>query len=497
MRAFTCKIFTGFFIVFFTWFFAPQIQARISPLNLNKNLENSQKYNFKTKQVGLDSMAFNLFQAGDIEGSLIYYNRVLQEYQKQKDVTGEIKTYLSLGENYTALKVFDKASINLDLAKLLFPSKPPKEFLLRYYNLYTILDTAKGNYKEAFFHNQKFLKAKDSFMTSDKESFIKNLSQNYTLAQKEKQKVIELVINQRFEAKQKTAFLGGILLVSLLLIGMIFLFSLYRTKRKAFEQTKAASILIKEKNEELERLNQLKNKLFSIIAHDLRSPLNNLTGVLSLIGQGLLDHQEVLQITDKLTNNVKETTNFLDNLLIWSRSQMNGIQIHLQELDVFNLAKETLEVFRFQCEEKKLSIKNLVQESLLVYADREMIRIVLRNLISNSIKFSLADGSIIIKAWAKEEDELAIISVHDEGIGIKNELQNKLFGVDNYTTLGTKEEKGSGIGLMLCRDFVERNGGKIWMESTPGKGSVFLFSLPQYHMAIREEGIKDLLADII
>lgn len=300
-----------------------------------------------------------------------------------------------------------------------------------------------------------------------------------------------------FENTEKYLVLIGLLLVTLLVVGLIFLYSLYKAKRNAYEITEQANMLIHQKNEELERLNQLKNKLFSIIAHDVRSPLNNLAGVLSLIGQGVLEHDEVQLITGKLTNNVKETTNFLDNLLIWSRSQMNGIRMDLRELEMFQLANETMEVFRFQCEEKKLTLKNEVSENIFVYADREMIKMVLRNLVSNAIKFSIPGGLILIKGSAKAEDDFAIISVSDEGIGVKKEFQDKLFGVDNYSTVGTMDEKGSGIGLMLCRDFVERNGGKIWMESTQNKGSNFFFSLPQYHMAKTDDGIKNLLADIL
>jgi len=438
-----------------------------------------------------------LFQKGELLGSLDLFQHALNQYETHKDTAGIIRIYLNLGEAYTSLRQFDQAKENLELAKIFIDRSSQKAYIYNYFNLYTSLDTAQGDYLSAFKLKDRLLYMKDSIYGGEKENALKSLTQGFTEAQIEKQKAVQQITNQRLEAKQKITLLVGVFIVTILLGGIGFLYSLYRNKRRAFQITEKANNLINRKNEELERLNQLKNKLFSIIAHDVRSPLNNLAGVLSLIGQGLLEPEEVQQITDKLTNNVKETTNFLDNLLIWSRSQMNGIQINLQELDLLDLSNETMEVFRLQGEEKKLKIQNEVKESLFVYADREMIRIILRNLVSNAIKFSVPGGNIVLMAEAKATDEMVIISVQDDGIGIKKEFQDRLFGVDNYTTRGTMEEKGSGIGLMLCRDFVERNGGKIWMESYPGKGSKFFFTLPQYHMVQKEQGIKDLLAGIL
>jgi len=441
----------------------------------------------------LESKGKMAYEKGQYDISEQYFQRAVKEFHDLKDSKGEIRGRLALVNSYIALKEYDKASLHLELIQYELKGISDNELLFEYYQSAIKMAQNKGDYVAAFHLSQSLLKAKDSVQ--------KYLSGMNPKADKLRLSVQEAGVKNDetiiLENREKYTLLVGILLVTLLLVGLVFLYSLYKAKRKAYEITEQANILIHQKNEELERLNQLKNKLFSIIAHDVRSPLNNLAGVLSLIGQGVLEQDEVQQITGKLTSNVKETTNFLDNLLIWSRSQMNGIKIHLQELDMYQLANETLEVFRFQCEEKKLSLKNQVSENIFVYADREMIRMVLRNLVSNAIKFSIPGGTIIINGSAKAEDDFAVISVSDDGIGVKKEFQDKLFGVDNYTTVGTMEEKGSGIGLMICRDFVERNGGKIWMESTQNKGSNFFFSLPQYHMAKREEGIKNLLADIL
>jgi len=437
----------------------------------------------------------SLFKKGKYEASIVSLEQALKDFQKSGNKIGEIRINLELVNNYISLHQFDKAGLNLELIQFYLKETPKSDLVLEFKNAQIALEVAKGDYKTAYHLSQELNRYKDSLFEEERK---KHFVGSVMVGSDEKKKIShEEAKNQILETRQRYTLLIGILLVTLLMVGLIFLYSLYRSKRHAFTITENANILIHQKNEELERLNQLKNKLFSIIAHDVRSPLNNLAGVLSLIGQGVLQHDEVQQITGKLTSNVKETTNFLDNLLIWSRSQMNGIRIHLQELDMYKLANETVEVFRFQCEEKKLTLENHVQDTVFVYADREMIRMVLRNLVSNAIKFSIPGGTILIKGTAKAEDDFAVISVSDDGIGVKKEFQDKLFGIDNYTTVGTMEEKGSGIGLMLCRDFVERNGGKIWMESTQNKGSNFYFSLPQYHMAKRDEGIKNLLADIL
>jgi signal transduction histidine kinase len=442
-----------------------------------------------------EKMGMDALKKGKYSLSEVFFKEALKNYHEKKDIQGEIRCGLVLVQSFIKLREFEKAGLHLDLIHYYLKTVPKSPLLFQYYNEQINLAQARGDYPMAFYWSQGLNKAKDSVFMGKGGPYINPNPDQIRSYTKEKQ--MKANENLILENREKYTLLIGILLVTLLGVGLIFLYSLYRAKRNAFEITEQANILIHQKNEELERLNQLKNKLFSIIAHDVRSPLNNLAGVLSLIGQGVLEHEEVQQITGKLTNNVKETTNFLDNLLIWSRSQMNGIRIHLQELDMHRLAEETVEVFRFPCEAKKLTLINAVGNNIFVYADREMIRMVLRNLVSNAIKFSVPGGMIQINGTAKAEDDFVIISVSDDGIGVKKEFQDKLFGFDNYTTVGTMDEKGSGIGLMLCRDFVERNGGKIWMESTQNKGSHFFFSLPQYHMAKREEGIKNLLADIL
>ncbi len=235
------------------------------------------------------------------------------------------------------------------------------------------------------------------------------------------------------------------------------------TERKHFEQN-------------LESLNMLKDRLFSIISHDLRSPLNTLMNILSLTNEGHITEKELKEMLPEISKNLGYTTNLVNNLLQWSKSQLKGETIHPVQFDVYNTIQEMLPLMQNQAAAKQITIVNTVQQGAMLYADEPMIQGVLRNLLSNAIKFSQLKGSITLSSVTSGGETTVCIA--DEGVGIEPDDLQKLFGVENFTTHGTINEQGTGLGLLLCKDFVERNNGRIWAESEPGKGSRFYFSLP-------------------
>lgn len=235
------------------------------------------------------------------------------------------------------------------------------------------------------------------------------------------------------------------------------------TERKHFEQN-------------LESLNMLKDRLFSIISHDLRSPLNTLMNILSLTNEGHITEKELKEMLPEISKNLGYTTNLVNNLLQWSKSQLKGETIHPVQFDAYNTIQEMLPLMQNQAAAKQITIINTVQQGALLYADEPMIQGVLRNLLSNAIKFSQLKGSITLSSVTDAAETMVCIA--DEGVGIAPDDLQKLFGVENFTTRGTINEQGTGLGLLLCKDFVERNNGRIWAESEPGRGSRFYFSLP-------------------
>ena len=243
----------------------------------------------------------------------------------------------------------------------------------------------------------------------------------------------------------------------------------------------AARRIIEEKNEELRKTIAGRDKMYSVIAHDLRSPMASMKMLLNTIMMSVEkdkidpDIFDMLEMSNKTS---EEVFSLLDNLLKWTKSQLGKLTVIPQKLDISGLADGVVEVMNSVAEVKHIKLIRTDHESFFVYVDIEMIKSVLRNLISNAVKFSNPDSDI--KVGIKAEDGKVIVSVTDSGKGIKKEDQHKLLkDSTHFTTYGTNSEEGSGLGLLLCRDFARKNGGEIWFESEENLGSVFSFSLPQ------------------
>ena len=243
----------------------------------------------------------------------------------------------------------------------------------------------------------------------------------------------------------------------------------------------AARRIIEEKNEELRKTIAGRDKMYSVIAHDLRSPMASMKMLLNTIMMSVEkdkidpDIFDMLEMSNKTS---EEVFSLLDNLLKWTKSQLGKLTVIPQKLDISGLADGVVEVMNSVAEVKHIKLIRTDHESFFVYVDIEMIKSILRNLISNAVKFSNPDSEI--KVGIKAEDGKVIISVTDSGKGIKKEDQHKLLkDSTHFTTYGTNSEEGSGLGLLLCRDFARKNGGELWFESEENLGSVFSFSLPQ------------------
>lgn len=227
---------------------------------------------------------------------------------------------------------------------------------------------------------------------------------------------------------------------------------------------------------ELEELNKLKDKLLSVVSHDFRGPLNSLRGTLTLFLKGTISNEELNMLTKDLVEKLDNTYNLLENLLSWAKSQMQGTKVYKKEIDLKSISNDCMDLLSPIAEKKLITINNGIKDPLYAFADNEMVKLVLRNLISNAIKFTTAGDQIHLGAIVKNDK--VVFSVSDSGMGISNENQDRLFKPENYSTSGTSNETGMGLGLLLCKDFIEKNDGEIWFESELGKGSIFYFSLP-------------------
>jgi len=233
---------------------------------------------------------------------------------------------------------------------------------------------------------------------------------------------------------------------------------------------------IEKQAEELRELNALKDKLFSIISHDLRSPLASLISMLSLAKDGHFSADEEKTILNELSKNVEYNTELLENLLKWASSQLKGNVINPLTFDMYAVAANKVRLYEKAANLKGIKLVNETSANSNVFADRDMIEIVLRNLITNAIKFSKSGDKITVTS--SQKNGIIEVCVSDSGLGIPEETIGRLFGKQTFSTRGTLNEKGTGLGLILCRDFVKLNGGTIWVESVLNKGSKFYFTLP-------------------
>jgi signal transduction histidine kinase len=230
---------------------------------------------------------------------------------------------------------------------------------------------------------------------------------------------------------------------------------------------------------ELQKLNQSKDRIFTVVAHDLRNPVAAVTGFSELLNENF-DQFSVETQKDYLLQIVQGThriQNLLENLLVWARAQMKAVKYEPSDLKVEKLIEDCLKEHKANLDHKKITCQLNIQEDCIIYADRDMMHAVCRNLLMNAIKFSFPGGKVWISA--KRLNDQCEITITDEGIGIQPEIQEKLFDPnETVTSQGTSGESGSGLGLVICKDFLEKNQGSIRVESASGNGSSFMIRLP-------------------
>ena len=235
--------------------------------------------------------------------------------------------------------------------------------------------------------------------------------------------------------------------------------------------------LLRTQKKELAELNALKDKLFSVVAHDLRAPLYGLRHLFGTMQQYDLPAEEVKEKLPLVVNDVNYTISLMENLLQWAKSQMHADTIKIVQLDVPSLINNVLQLLNQQAAAKNIYIENKAERPVYIFADKEMIALVLRNLISNAIKFTPPGG--YIEVGVHEHEFLMQVYVQDTGTGITAAALQKINANNYYTTNGTASESGTGLGLMLCKEFLAKNGSKLQIESKEGYGSMFSFTMPK------------------
>jgi signal transduction histidine kinase len=339
-----------------------------------------------------------------------------------------------------------------------------------------------GQFDEALAKREQFVVVSDFIQNQKNDQRLLESQNRYEIDTKQSQ--IESLESERLIREQELNAQKNLrnFLYSLIALGVIIvvlIFNLYKVKQRANNELQEVNEKVRQQNLQLQELNATKDKFFSIIGHDLKGPLNSLTSFSGLLMNHTdrLSKEEIQMLAKDFDKSLKNLLTLLNNLLEWSRSQTGNIEFNPETFDITSLLKENKELLGAQAQNKKISVLEELNGGMFVKAHRQSLNTVVRNLISNAIKFT-PDGGLI-KLSLKQTNGHVQVSIADTGVGMDAEVLGKLFRLDaKHTTKGTANEKGTGLGLILCKDFVEKNGGKLWVESEEGKGSLFCFTVP-------------------
>jgi signal transduction histidine kinase len=436
------------------------------------------KYGIAASLNGLGISYKNLH---DYQKALEYYLRAANLQREISDEMGVAATisniglvYQAMGNDEKALQFFLKSNI---LAQKIGYS------LLIINNFQAISDvySHQKNFEQSLNFFSRSVALKDSVFNAKKHKQFAEMQTKYETVKKEKEneQLKHDLEFEKFETSRQKAQRNFLLLVIvLILLSSALIYIQYRLRTIAFLALKEANKLILVQKQELEIMNKTRNKFFSIIAHDLRNSIGSTQmGVELLEDIEELDKDEMTLVLHELKGSIDGLSNLLENLLEWARIQIDRIHVEQVEFNLTEILDDVLLTLKSKLAQKKINLISEITESTLVFADRNMIYSILQNLLSNAIKFSMENGEIIIQQ--KKDDKKIEISISDNGVGISEDKLSRMFKVDEIVTSpGTNEEKGTGLGLILCKEFVEKNGGEINLESSIHKGTTARFTLP-------------------
>lgn len=385
------------------------------------------------------------------------------------------------------LKKYDKAIQYLKKAIQVSYELNNWQALFRAHDKLSEVYLAKKDPYRALEHTKLATQFKDSLFNATSSGQIEEMKILYETEQKDNTIALlekENSIKQQQSNNQRIIVFSLVIIIILLWALLFLQMNAKRAHRKANEELSSKNKSIEQQKEEMEMqaeklhdLNQLKSKLFSVISHDLRGPINNLQSLLDLFSKNLLTQEEFIKHSDKLKANVNVTQRTLENLLNWSMSQMEGIRTRPTIIDIKGTVDEAARLLHDIANRKEVSIKNNIEDAKLVYADPDQVQVILRNLIHNGIKFSKSNSTVYVSAEIVDRD--CRITIKDEGIGMtESEIERLELTKDHFTKIGTLQEKGTGLGFLLCREFVQHNGGQIFVKSKVGAGTEITFTLP-------------------
>jgi two-component system, sensor histidine kinase and response regulator len=431
-----------------------------------------------------------------------YFNRALGIATEENTILDKADVFHAKGRAFLRMKKYDSAMVNAMSGYEIAQKQNAWEWLRISAEILYAIHNERKEYDKALNYHVIWSAYRDSILNEGQMMKINQLNLKYEFEQKERERILaeqrEDVLQEEALHRQKL-YLG---LVVLALVAVIFITLLmFRSnlqRKKTNQALQAKNIEIEKQNteiqkqkdaiekqaailakqaEDLKAANDMKTKMFSIIGHDLRSPFATLQGALPLLEGGEFTPEETAEVLGSVKKMMNTSMDMLENLLQWARAEMQHSKPQPEEIEVRKVAQSKINLYCEIAKQKQITLVNEVQPDVKAFADLNQVFLIIRNLLGNAIKFTPVGGQITLSS--KQVSNFIEVAIADNGIGMNEETRRKIFNKDStFTTHGTAGEKGTGLGLMLCKEFTESNGGKIWVESEQGKGTTFYFTLP-------------------
>lgn len=429
-----------------------------------KALEYSSAKGFERASVSpLMNIGIIYREKGEISKAIEYYKRALAKADELDMKEDYAQALYNLGVVEVELNPENTGSFfkSLEIAKEIGDKRLQLDILQG------MSDWAISNnkYKELVRFMGEAQSLKDSLFNMEKAKAIANLQAEYEL-EKTNAQLEELKHTEEQNRQIRNLYLSAAIILGAMLVTLLFYLSRSRRLNKELAH----------RQQELQDANMVKDRLFSIIGHDLKGPIGSIPVLLDIYRSKDTGEEERKFILDSLEENAKASIDTLDKLLNWGKLQIKGDGIYQIECNATEIVNAKMRLFKATADNKRISLVNNVPADTNVLVDENQFKFILRNLLSNAIKFTNPGGMVEISA-ARHEGNMVVFCVKDNGIGIPKEKQAKIFEPTNTSTAGTANESGTSIGLMLCKEFVRQNGGSIWVESEPGQGATFCFSV--------------------
>jgi len=445
------------------------IQYYLESLAIKERLKDSAGMSTTLNNIGV-----LYFYMGNYNDALDYYKRSYELEKALNSKSGIATSLLNIGEVHSVLSNFSKASDyfrqSIELSKEI---NDLHALELNYKCLYD-MHKRKVNFDKALYYFELYNELKNERLSQESRKEIAELEIQYETSKKEKE--IALLHQQNKLGRMIILILSVAFVIIVLL--MVLLIKQGRAKKKAMNLLSEKNKKITEQTQILNKLNTTKDKFFSIISHDLKSAIGGFMAQSEFLAEDFkeLPPDKMHDLIVKMHNSSQQLYSLLENLLEWSKSQRGNIKVEPEKFNLKKLVDSILPIFNELMDEKNIKGMIKISPTINVFADINMVSTIFRNLITNAIKFSYPESQFAIKA--KTINEHVEVEVVDKGVGISEKDKEKLFNIDqSFSTPGTKYEKGSGLGLIICKEFIELNQGKVWVNTQKNKGTSFKFTL--------------------